>query len=287
MNSTPSTSFSAALAALKEGKFVRRAAWGDEFLCVVGAHEVATDCVADEALSAVLSAAEASHIVDIGNFRKFDLDAKTVVNGWIPSAYELLSEDWGLYDSEEIATLKIERELQAALAGPGTVASSDLAGIISATLGKLGVAHQGEYTAGAKAIDLVLHAPHKGVILRVTDGGYILRPGGKDDTFGREVVVGKGRLQAELKSLVPTTVSKREFYRTLFTFEVLSEEPIPDVDAFDVLHETDQGEYVGDWKRASVHKISAPLAVMALERIGSDSSFFALTPEGADAEESD
>ena len=96
-------SFCAALDALKKGVFVRNKNWGDEFIVMMGAHDVSIDAVADSRLMSVLEDSKVESLRDIGNIRKINLTDKTVVNGWLPGLEDLISDDWRIYDKAEVA----------------------------------------------------------------------------------------------------------------------------------------------------------------------------------------
>lgn len=78
--------------------------------------------------------------------------------------------------------------------------------------------------------------------------------------------------------------SKRKFYRTVFTVEVLSEEEPEAVD-LDVLHEqiTD-GPWSGVVEKGATETVGGKAMAKLLIEQGSDPGFFNLTDDGEDAE---
>lgn len=81
-----------------------------------------------------------------------------------------------------------------------------------------------------------------------------------------------------------TKPSKRKFYKSLFTVEVLSEEPLPaDVDLETVNYQCDQGDWSGDFRRAKLNvQVDGPTMAKLLQAQGSDPGFFQLTEKGED-----
>jgi hypothetical protein len=78
-------------------------------------------------------------------------------------------------------------------------------------------------------------------------------------------------------------MSKRKFYRTVVSIEILSEEPLgKDLDLEDLAYAIDQGPCVGHALRLKSKKISAKQAAKALYEFASEPSFFELSDEGAD-----
>jgi len=80
--------------------------------------------------------------------------------------------------------------------------------------------------------------------------------------------------------------SKRKFFRTSFTFDVLSEEEIPDgVEIANILRECAEGEYVCAGTSQEQKELTGPEMAKALEEAASDAEFFQLTPEGDDLDD--
>lgn len=77
-------------------------------------------------------------------------------------------------------------------------------------------------------------------------------------------------------------ISKRKFYKTTYTFVVLSEDPIKNKSLSDVLEETDAGDMVGHVAETKSVEIDAKQMVEELNEAGSDSTFFQLTEDGED-----
>lgn len=81
-------------------------------------------------------------------------------------------------------------------------------------------------------------------------------------------------------------MTSRKFYRTLFTVEVLSEEPVPDdMDLEGILEECTSGSYSGDVKRGKCFILNGQMAAQGLLRQRSDPGFFQLTEKGEDIDE--
>jgi hypothetical protein len=277
-------SFSAALEALKAGQFVRNTDWGDQFLVMVGAHRVPTDNIADESLRSVLEAAAVTGSIDCGNLRKFDLAEAEVVSGWLPTIKDLLSDNWVIYDADDVKLQQQERTLKRAL-GYHTSREA-LLKVIAVYLTDLGIDYGQAYTAGSHVIDLTLNDDHDGIIVRVGHGAYSLVALDED----LEVIAGTGGLRAELqkalRALGRPTESEQEFHRTLLTVEVLSDEPLaigPGTSLHDIIAPTDDG-YVWDWRIAASNKVGAKELIELLREMGDrDPSVFGLTPDGKEA----
>lgn len=82
-----------------------------------------------------------------------------------------------------------------------------------------------------------------------------------------------------------TKISKRKFYKTVYKFVVLSEEPIDNMELSDVLNETDNGGMVGHIETLMTRPIGAQKAVRELKDAGSQPEFFRLNNNGEDEEE--
>lgn len=78
--------------------------------------------------------------------------------------------------------------------------------------------------------------------------------------------------------------SKRKFYKTVLTVEVLSEEPFDCNDLAQVHYAITQGDCSGVMNRGGSRKISARTMAKALLKQGSDPEFFGLDEEGNDLE---
>lgn len=80
-------------------------------------------------------------------------------------------------------------------------------------------------------------------------------------------------------------VSKRDFCRTVFTIEVLSEDYLPDhMNPSEIWEECLTGAYSGDYSK-KVQPVDALRVVRLLKAQGSDPSFFRLTSKGEDVED--
>lgn len=79
--------------------------------------------------------------------------------------------------------------------------------------------------------------------------------------------------------------SERVFYKTKFSFEVLSEAPIYDGELTDILHDCIHGDFSMGAVKREQQELDGPAAAKALEDQGSDPEFFQLTPEGDDLDD--
>lgn len=78
----------------------------------------------------------------------------------------------------------------------------------------------------------------------------------------------------------------RKFYRTVYTLEVLSEEPVPDMASLDDLHyQTQFGEYSGITHRESSEEVGGATMADLLLKQGSEPGFFKLDEQGNDTDE--
>lgn len=84
----------------------------------------------------------------------------------------------------------------------------------------------------------------------------------------------------EISTKLPPRMSERKFHRTLFTVEVLSEEPIPEMELKDVLHRMDADDFVGIWSREGEMELNAHQVARFLYQYGSEPEFFQLTSVG-------
>jgi len=76
-------------------------------------------------------------------------------------------------------------------------------------------------------------------------------------------------------------MSKRIYYKTTYTVEILSERPIPeDWDLVAVLEEAQTGSYSGDVKRCIVEEVDGPTMAVLLRDQRSSPDFFMLDEEG-------
>ena len=78
--------------------------------------------------------------------------------------------------------------------------------------------------------------------------------------------------------------SKRKFYRTLFTFEVMSEDPIETVSLEDLAYLVTEGGCSGRFLSTEEEEVGGRTAAQILIDQGSDPGFFRLDEEGNDAE---
>jgi len=72
-------------------------------------------------------------------------------------------------------------------------------------------------------------------------------------------------------------MSKRKFYRTVFQYEVLSEEPLPDCMTLEqISYETMEGHCSGMFLETTKQEVTARSMVTLLLAQGSDPEFFGL-----------
>jgi hypothetical protein len=78
-------------------------------------------------------------------------------------------------------------------------------------------------------------------------------------------------------------MTKRKFFKTIITIEILSEAPFPEsMDTSDVIREANVGSYSMRQMPRQQKEINGVQAAQALLTQGSDPSFFQLTPKGND-----
>lgn len=78
-------------------------------------------------------------------------------------------------------------------------------------------------------------------------------------------------------------MTKRKFYRTVFTVEVLSEEPFGDgVDLVDLKYMINEGDCSGCIRQSDPEELDGLRAARALEKQHSDPGFFRLDEDGND-----
>jgi hypothetical protein len=81
-------------------------------------------------------------------------------------------------------------------------------------------------------------------------------------------------------------MAEPKFYRTLISFNVLSEEPVPpDMDVAAIAHECDEGSYVMAPEECVTVELSGAEMAQALYHAGSDPGFFQLDDAGNPIEE--
>jgi hypothetical protein len=78
-------------------------------------------------------------------------------------------------------------------------------------------------------------------------------------------------------------VTKRKFYRTVFTVEVLSEEEPETVDLETLAYQIGDGGWSGVVEKGESEKLDGLQTARALEEQGSDPCFFRLDENGNDA----
>jgi hypothetical protein len=80
-------------------------------------------------------------------------------------------------------------------------------------------------------------------------------------------------------------MTKRKFYRQVFTVEVLSEEPIgPDIDLADLAYEIREGDCSGRVNLTKVDLLNGKQVAKALLKQASDPEFFQVNDKGEDVE---
>jgi hypothetical protein len=79
--------------------------------------------------------------------------------------------------------------------------------------------------------------------------------------------------------------SKRKFYRTLVTVEVLSEEPYYPETLEQVAHDICEGDCSGDWTHEKSIEVDGLSMAKLLIAQGSDAGFFRLDDKGNDIDD--
>jgi hypothetical protein len=77
-------------------------------------------------------------------------------------------------------------------------------------------------------------------------------------------------------------MTKRKFYKTVFTVEILSEEEPCSPSLGTIAFQITKGDWSGTTREKSKKKLDGRQAARALFNQGSDPSFFRLTDEGED-----
>lgn len=86
-------------------------------------------------------------------------------------------------------------------------------------------------------------------------------------------------------TLTQTKLSDRKFHKTIFRYEVLSEEPLGEVSLEDLQALCSDGPCSGRFLKRSETVLNGRQAVLALLNQGSDHEFFNLTERGEDAKD--
>lgn len=74
----------------------------------------------------------------------------------------------------------------------------------------------------------------------------------------------------------------KKIYKTVFTVEVLSEEPIESTSLYELAEETTNGSWSGILELTSSTELTGNEAVVEIRKQGSDESFFNIDEEGKD-----
>jgi len=77
-------------------------------------------------------------------------------------------------------------------------------------------------------------------------------------------------------------MSKRKFYKTVITLEVLSEEPLEDVPLEYIVQQCDEGDFSGDWNITESQELTGKEMAQALVGQRSEPEFFNLDEDGND-----
>jgi hypothetical protein len=81
-------------------------------------------------------------------------------------------------------------------------------------------------------------------------------------------------------------MTKRKFYKTTFSWVVLSEEPLAaDLSPEEIRHMTMEGDCSGDFERVSEKVLNGKQAAKALQEQASDPEFFQIDENGNDLKE--
>lgn len=82
--------------------------------------------------------------------------------------------------------------------------------------------------------------------------------------------------------------SKRTFYKTIISIEVLSEDPLPDqIDLNDIAYGITDGDWSGTVEKSFEKTLTGPETAVALADQGSDPEFFQLDEDGNDIDGSE
>lgn len=80
-----------------------------------------------------------------------------------------------------------------------------------------------------------------------------------------------------------TVTNKKKYYKTIYTIELLTEDPMPDpVDIETIHYEMSEGRASGMFKETKVETLSGPEMAKALIAQGSDPEFLFLNEDGED-----
>lgn len=78
---------------------------------------------------------------------------------------------------------------------------------------------------------------------------------------------------------------KTKYYKTRVCIDILSEEPLGDVDLEDIAYEIDQGEWVGGLVEMSEQVVTGKEMADALYAVGSEPGYFRLNDDGTPADD--
>lgn len=272
-------SFSAALAALKEGLLVTCERWDNAFLALFAPHALDVGCIEDPGLKAAMTGAGAE-IMDVGNVRLFDLSKGVVSNGWLPSVVDLFTDDWEIYDAKAADERVLRRRLQQAVTGLECTASQ-IVGLLVEHLETFGIPHAGYHAASSGVIELRLNDAYEGVALEVFDGGYSVR-------YGKEFsCAGRGSLAVEIADVVSAAglevaETVRSYHATTLVLELLSEDPVEEgVSLHAISDQLTDGTMVGRIRKGAQSALTGEQMADRLKEFGADPGLFGLSDEGS------
>ena len=80
-------------------------------------------------------------------------------------------------------------------------------------------------------------------------------------------------------------ITKRKFYKTIVSFEIISEDAIDTISLEEIAYETTEGRWSGRFLDTTQQELDGLQTAKALEAQGSDPEFLGLTSAGEDEEE--
>lgn len=81
-----------------------------------------------------------------------------------------------------------------------------------------------------------------------------------------------------------SALSRRKFYKTTITYEILSEHELPRMSLTQIAEACIEGYCSGHFTETKIEELNGPQAAQALMAQGSDPAFFGLTSDGRESE---
>lgn len=101
---TETGDFGAALNALKNGYFLKRRGWDEEFIFLVRPSFVSAEKIQDDRIKGVMGLTNLAGLKDSGNIRLMNSKTGEVVNGWTPTQDDMLAIDWSAYEMPDVVS---------------------------------------------------------------------------------------------------------------------------------------------------------------------------------------